>query len=428
MTGSDHPEEISQVPSGGSVNLADVDEPLPTIEAKITFHNSEKFMQLVATELKDILNMASRSSLSHQSFSCSFPSRLLPSSIVNLFGTILNPTSSLDCLLYTYPQRFSSLFFGISTIYSECIHLLLCKEILQPSVPSLIVAILDSITLEYYNAVEVLQQVTPTFSFQYLRNIHQEIVTNLQRISSQIDHLFEPSDLSSSDETSQSLKEDVNRLTYCFNEIAELFGTYSYDYLQDLLTHAAVLFSTLSSSGNSVMKSCHSPSQSIDVLIVDEAGQCLESELLIPFYTNPLHLVLIGDPKQLPATVLSHQAQKLHLGDSSLARLMNHCQAPYDILTTQYRMHPDICLFPNQQFYNNQLQTASQVLRRPSLTNYLKNNFTSVEPNPLGWLGSYLWIDVSGSESTGGSFGKSRANLTEATVIARYWNLSIITS
>lgn len=42
-----------------------------------------------------------------------------------------------------------------------------------------------------------------------------------------------------------------------------------------------------------------------------------------------------------------------------------HQESPVRILKTQYRMHPEICQFPNERFYKNQLVTANSVLNRP---------------------------------------------------------------
>lgn len=41
-----------------------------------------------------------------------------------------------------------------------------------------------------------------------------------------------------------------------------------------------------------------------------------------------------------------------------------HEESPVRILTTQYRMHPEICQFPSERFYKNQLLTAKNVLNR----------------------------------------------------------------
>lgn len=43
----------------------------------------------------------------------------------------------------------------------------------------------------------------------------------------------------------------------------------------------------------------------ISLLIIDEAAQATETSIIIPLQTGATKVVLIGDPKQLPATVLS---------------------------------------------------------------------------------------------------------------------------
>jgi senataxin len=73
-------------------------------------------------------------------------------------------------------------------------------------------------------------------------------------------------------------------------------------------------------------------------------------------------LVLVGDAQQLPATVLSKVAKDYGLGKSLFARLQScfedAVRNPVLFLDTQYRMHPDICLWPNRYFYNGRLQSA----------------------------------------------------------------------
>jgi len=61
-----------------------------------------------------------------------------------------------------------------------------------------------------------------------------------------------------------------------------------------------------------------------DCVIINEAAQCIEPDMLIPLQHACPKLVLFGDHKQLPATVLSTDAEKAGLGRSaqSLPRLL----------------------------------------------------------------------------------------------------------
>ena len=65
-------------------------------------------------------------------------------------------------------------------------------------------------------------------------------------------------------------------------------------------------------------------------------------------------MVLVGDPQQLPATVLSRQAQLANMERSMFERFQK-AGCPVTMLSVQYRMHPFIRQFPSQHFYNNQL-------------------------------------------------------------------------
>ena len=55
-------------------------------------------------------------------------------------------------------------------------------------------------------------------------------------------------------------------------------------------------------------------------VIIDEAAQCVELDALIPLKYNCIKAVLIGDPQQLPATVLSDRAKKFDYDQSLFAR------------------------------------------------------------------------------------------------------------
>ncbi|CAM9773434.1 unnamed protein product, partial [Phaeothamnion confervicola] len=78
-----------------------------------------------------------------------------------------------------------------------------------------------------------------------------------------------------------------------------------------------------------------------DALIVDEAAQAVEPSVLIPFKHNPHCVVLVGDHKQLPATVFSNDVAAAEYGRSLFQRLSSGGH-PVVMLDTQYRMHPEV--------------------------------------------------------------------------------------
>ncbi|OII71969.1 hypothetical protein cand_031480 [Cryptosporidium andersoni] len=92
-----------------------------------------------------------------------------------------------------------------------------------------------------------------------------------------------------------------------------------------------------------------------DTVIIDEASQGVELSTLIPLKLGCKRLILVGDPKQLPATVLSRIAI-LHKYDISLFQRLQLNGLPVKMLSMQYRMHPVISEFPSKRFYNGELQ------------------------------------------------------------------------
>ncbi|XP_046870298.1 probable helicase senataxin isoform X2 [Hypomesus transpacificus] len=137
-----------------------------------------------------------------------------------------------------------------------------------------------------------------------------------------------------------------------------------------VLNDAHVICSTLSTSGSMVLESAfrrlgHEP---FNCVIVDEAGQATETETLIPMLYRCSTLILVGDPNQLPPTVVSQKAKELDYSQSLMARLCQRlsllsqeqgCPSPVVFLRKQYRMHPDICEFPSKHIYNKMLLTDS---------------------------------------------------------------------
>ena len=96
-------------------------------------------------------------------------------------------------------------------------------------------------------------------------------------------------------------------------------------------------------------------------LFVDEAAAATEPEIIIPFHLRPNRLLMVGDPKQLPATIISKKAAKFGLDRSLLERLMYDSNDNHIMLDVQYRMKPCISSFPNKRFYENKLHNGDNV-------------------------------------------------------------------
>ncbi|KAL6777015.1 hypothetical protein ACKKBF_B19880 [Auxenochlorella protothecoides x Auxenochlorella symbiontica] len=118
------------------------------------------------------------------------------------------------------------------------------------------------------------------------------------------------------------------------------------------LNQAEVVAGTLSALGADIFP----PDLAFHAIICDEAAQAVEPASLVPLHLLAPggKLVLVGDPKQLPATVISCGAAAGMLSQS----LFERCQkagTPVEMLTEQYRMHPAISAWPARFFYDAEL-------------------------------------------------------------------------
>ena len=71
---------------------------------------------------------------------------------------------------------------------------------------------------------------------------------------------------------------------------------------REILTQADIICSTLSGSGHELLSDIE-----FDMVIIDEAAQSIELSSLIPLKYGCNRCVMVGDPQQLPPTVLSQE-------------------------------------------------------------------------------------------------------------------------
>ena len=121
-----------------------------------------------------------------------------------------------------------------------------------------------------------------------------------------------------------------------------------------IIKESDVIFSTLDSSSKySILKNI----RPVSTLIVDEATLSVESSMIIPLSLCPDRFVLVGDHKQLGPQPSFEELNKKGYYQSLFERIIQKklCLKNSVMLSTQYRMHPDISRMPNQLFYNNEL-------------------------------------------------------------------------
>jgi senataxin len=82
---------------------------------------------------------------------------------------------------------------------------------------------------------------------------------------------------------------------------------------------------------------------------------------LIPLRFGCTKCILVGDPKQLPPTTLSTYSSKYLYDQSIFQRLQKVSPDSISMLSIQYRMHPQISLFPSKIFYDGLLKDDSSM-------------------------------------------------------------------
>lgn len=166
-----------------------------------------------------------------------------------------------------------------------------------------------------------------------------------------------------------------------------------------ILNEAQVVCSTLSGSAHDVLARM---SMTFDTVVIDEAAQCIELSAIIPLRYGCKKCIMVGDPNQLPPTVLSQKAASYNYEQSLFVRMQtNHKDSIY-LLNTQYRMHPEISQFPSREFYKSKLLDGdgmAQINERPwhQMENY----------------GPYKFFQIDGSQAKN-SRTMSLYNTTEA--------------
>ncbi|GAB4820354.1 hypothetical protein N2152v2_007400 [Parachlorella kessleri] len=126
-----------------------------------------------------------------------------------------------------------------------------------------------------------------------------------------------------------------------------------------LLSKAEVVAATCTGCGDPRLRGV-----AFRMVVIDEASQATEPSTLVPLLKGAECVVLAGDIKQLPPTVISRRALALGLDVPLLKRLQEGGLRAH-LLQEQYRMHPDIAAFPAQHFYGGAVKSAVAPQDRP---------------------------------------------------------------
>lgn len=150
-----------------------------------------------------------------------------------------------------------------------------------------------------------------------------------------------------------------------------------------------------------------------DVLLVEEAGEILESHILTALGPHTKQMILIGDHKQLRPKVNNYRlsvekGEGYDLNRSLFERLVLK-GFPHQILTKQHRMRPEISSFVREMTYPDLLD-APKTLNRPDLRGF-QDNVVFVNHNHLE--------DDLPQVAELGDVGSSKQNSFEASMVLK---------
>ncbi|CAE7552746.1 unnamed protein product [Symbiodinium natans] len=169
-----------------------------------------------------------------------------------------------------------------------------------------------------------------------------------------------------------------------------------------------VIVMTFASSGNAVLLQGLGE---IPLLLVDEAAQCVEPGLFVPLNWGSQAFALVGDEKQLPATIKSTKAVQLELGVSIFERFVRDGivsqGSGFVQLDEQQRMHPSISRFPCDAFYGGTVRDGAEMSQREPIPGF---------PWPVPEC-HVAFVECGVYSGEEGALGGSHSNYREAEVL-----------
>ena len=198
------------------------------------------------------------------------------------------------------------------------------------------------------------------------------------------------------------------------------------DIQREILLSADVVCATLIGCGNDAFaEAAKCGKLHFCMILVDEASQTMEPSVLIPLIDSCSRfgrLVMIGDQKQLPPMIASLEAKRNGLDRTLFDRLIDtDTDTPLfcsNLLSVQYRMHPDIAAWPNAVIYGNQITNSQSThsLKAFDISGFVwphkkHSKKAYFEESPL------IFVDVCGKEQKQKNGHFSVSNLDEAGVV-----------
>ena len=247
-----------------------------------------------------------------------------------------------------------------------------------------------------------------------IRTIEKSIEDLIIALNSYLDLLKSPETIQKQAELEQTVKELQEQLKNLKNKKQEFKNKIE----KDIISQYRVICCTCLSSYGPRLNGLE-----FKHILIDEATQALEPVSALCLLKKPVHLVLLGDPRQLGCLVKYTPNTELGLAVPMIERLMDS-EIPRHMLSQQYRMHPEIAEFSNRMFYSSQIQNTVTEdersfyrIRTSHPTRPNSFNF----PDPIKDKHTFF-INVDSQEEHGGS-GTSYLNRHEVEALSALVNL-----
>ena len=126
-----------------------------------------------------------------------------------------------------------------------------------------------------------------------------------------------------------------------------------------IIEDSNIVLSTLNNSADERLKGFN-----FSYVLIDEAAQALEPDIILSLIHQAQMVVLIGDDKQLGPVINSKSAAEAGLSTSLFERLHSlYKDAPFiTLLDEQFRMNEKLNEFPNKTFYESKMKTKVKIL------------------------------------------------------------------
>ncbi len=190
-------------------------------------------------------------------------------------------------------------------------------------------------------------------------------------------------------------------------EMYEKLKNIETDIIKDILKKHNIVLATNSMAGSEFLKD-----MDFDVCIIDEGSQSMEPSCLIPIVKSK-KLIMAGDHKQLPPTVLSNLEE---LKKTLFERLIEKYPDFSIMLRVQYRMNEKIMKFPSEMFYNG-LLIAHESVKNQTILDLVKK----IDPNDKEIINEkpIIFINCKGEERRDRE-SLSYYNIEEAEIVKKY--------